>query len=156
MQPAQHGNIVATGTLPSYEFVSARHGVETVHRVKVTGPISLKRRLPLYDATLALTVSSTYFCILDNSGGHENDFPYADIVVFEQKLIDAGIDCFFGATITDDLAYPKIIELVNVSMSARKIGGEVMATEDPETAERFIAEKLLQVANAGNGPGLRD
>lgn len=122
----------------------------------MTGPIGLKRRLPLYDATLAVNASSTYFCILDNSGGHENDFPYADIVIFEQKLIDAHIDCFYGVTITEDVAYPKIVELVNVSMSARKIGGEVMATGDPVEAEQFIAEKLRLVAEVGSGRGVRD
>lgn len=156
MLSALHRDIVTTGKLPSYEFVSIRYGSEIVHRITVTGPISMKRRLPLYDATLAVNTSSTYFCILDNSGGHENDFTYSDMMLIEQKFIDAGIDCCFGATITDDVAYPKIVELVNLSMSAMKIGGKVMATGDTAEAEQFIVEKLRLEAEVASAPGVGD
>jgi len=151
MQPSHDGEIVATGTLPGYEYVSIRHGAEVIHRIKVTGRITLKQRLPLYDATLAINPSSTYLCILDNSGDHENDLTFADMQVLDQQLVDARIGCFYGATITADRGYPMIIDLANASMSAMNIKGEVMSTDDPEVAERFLAERMRLLSDEPSG-----
>ncbi len=146
MIPAKEQEIVARETLPSYELVSVRHGDEVVHRITVTGPISLERRLPLYEATLAINRSSNYFCILDNSGGHENDLSFRDMQLLDQKLLDGGIRCFYGATITDDKAYAQIVELASATMSALKLTGKILSTGDRATAEQFIAEKLRATA----------
>lgn len=151
MLPEQGQQIVTTGTLPSYEFVTIQFGVEVVHKITVTGPINLKQRLPLYDATLAVNPSSTFFCILDNSSGYENNLSFADIQVLDQRLVDAGIDCFYGATITADVAYPGIVELASANMFVENIRGEVLATSDRDTADRFIAEKLRLVVRATGG-----
>lgn len=146
MLPEQSHEIVATGTMPNYEFVTVRCGAEVVHKITVTGPISLNQRLPLYEATLATNPSSTYFCILDNSSGHENNLSFGDIQVLDRKLLDAGIISFYGATITEDAAYPGIVQLANVNMTVANLQGEVLAAGDMDEAERFIAEKLRLVA----------
>jgi len=150
MLPAQHRDVMAAQTLPSFEFVSVRHGTEVVPRIVATGPIFLKQRLPVYEATLAVNPSSTYFCILDNSAGHENNLSFADILLLTQKLLDGVIECIYGATVTADPGYPAFVDLMSANHSARNMKGELLATNDLETAEAFIAEKLRLVA-AGEG-----
>ncbi len=130
--------------IPSYEFVSVPVGPEVVHRIRVTGPIDLARRLPLYDATLAVNPSSRYFCVLDNRGGFENNLTYADIKRLDEKLVEAGIACFYGATVTVDRGYQQIVDIANVNIGVAGLRGELLSTSDMETAEQFIADKLRQ------------
>jgi len=152
MLPSQGRNIVATGTFPSLQFVSTQYGAEVVHRITATGPITLKHRLPVYEATLAATPSSNYCCILDNGAGHENDLSFSDLQVLARILVDASIACYYGATITDDVAYPRIVDLASVYMSTTNIRGEILSTADPQAAERFIVEKLRLMAATTGGP----
>jgi len=136
------GVVVASGRLPSYVYVSTKYGSEILHRIKVTGRIDLEKRLPLYRATLAINETSNYFCILDNRDRHENAFSYADIQELDQVLIDAGIDHFYGATISNDPDYPKLVKLANDSASTTPMETELMATADPAEAEAFVMGKL--------------
>lgn len=136
------GTIVASGKIPSFEYVTTKYMEEVVHRIKVTGRIDLETRLPLYHATLAANSSCNYFCILDNSGGYENVFSYPDIVVLDNLLIESGIEYFCGATITIDPAYPDLVKLANYNAKATKLQGDLMATFDPDEAEIFIQEKI--------------
>ncbi len=149
MVPAPDNEIVARGTLPSYEFVTVRHGAEVVHWITATGPIALRQRLPLYAATLAANPSSNYFCILDNRGGHENDLSFSDIAILNQILADGGIDCIYGATVTHDRGYPQFVDLMSENLKARDIRGELLSTGDMQAAEDFIADKLRLVAGGG-------
>lgn len=148
------GPTIASGSLPSYSFHSVRCGVEVLHRITVTGPINLARRLPLYDATLAVNPSTSYFCILDNRGGFDNDLGYADMKVLDQRLVEAGIRTFYGVTVTSDAVYDRIVEIANVNMRVTGLEGKVHVTNDMDDAERFIAEMLRAsgaVPNAGQG-----
>lgn len=132
------GPIIASGIFPSFKFSSIQYGKEVVHKIKVTGPIDLEKRLPLYHKTLAVNPSDKYFCILDNSEEYENNFSYPDIVALDNLLIAAGIRCFYGATITKDPAYSNLVKLANHNAKASKLEGELLATGDPAEAERFI------------------
>lgn len=138
--------VTAEGTrvIPSYQFSSVRAGSEIVHRIRVTGPIDLERRLPLYAATLAANPSSRYFCILDNREGFENDLSFADIKQLDQLLVDAGIECVYGATVTSDKVYQQIVEIANVNVGVAGLRGELVSATDMQVAEQFIADKLRQ------------
>ncbi len=144
MPTEEVASVEGTRVIPSYEFVSVRVGSEVVHRIRVTGPINLERRLPLYAATLAVNPSSRYFCILDNREGFENDLTYADIKQLDQLLVDAGIECFYGVTVTSDKAYQQIVEIANVNVGVVGLGGELLSVTDMQVAEEFIADKLQQ------------
>jgi hypothetical protein len=146
------GDIVASGVVPSYEFVTYGYGSEVLHRIKVTGPIDLSRRLPLYRETLAVNPSRSFFCIVDNSGGHENDMTFSDIVVLDDLLIEAGIEFFYGATVTRDQAYSNIVKLANMNVQKIDLDGELLATSDPDEAEKFIMEKLNSARAGGSVP----
>lgn len=136
------GIVVASGQLPSFEFQSIAYGDEILHRVRVTGKIDLQRRLPIYHRTLAVNRTCNYFCILDNSDGHENALSLSDIVLLDEILIEGGIETFYGVTITRDPGYSGIVRLANCSAEASGLKVELMATDDPAKAEHFIREKL--------------
>jgi hypothetical protein len=140
------GTIIASGTLPCFEYVSIRHAEELLHRIKITGAIDLEKRLPLYHRTLDLNPSSNYFCILDNSGGHENKISYKDIQILDDILVAAGIRRFYGATITTDHAYANLVKLAKYNARISKLEGDLLATHDPAAAESFIMEKMTSVA----------
>lgn len=136
------GTVVASGSLPSFDYISTKYGREIVHRVKITGPIDLEARLPLYHATLAVNETSSYFCILDNTAGHENNFGYSDIILLDNVLIEAGIDHFYGATVTTDRDYEKLVKLANDSAEVTPMETHLLATRDVAEAEAFVMEKL--------------
>lgn len=137
--------VIASGQLPSCEFQSIAHGDEILHRIRVTGKIDLERRLPLYHRTLAVNRTSNYFCILDNSGGHENVLSYPDMVILDEILVEGGIRTFYGVTVTHDSSYSGIVKLASYSAEASRLQTELVATNDPAEAERFIQEKLASL-----------
>jgi hypothetical protein len=136
------GTVVASGSLPGFDYTSTRYGREIVHRIKITGPIDLETRLPLYHATLAVNETNNYFCILDNTAGHENNFSYSDIVLLDELLIESGIDHFYGATVTTDPDYVKLVKLANDSAKATPMKTQLLASRDVAEAEAFVMEKL--------------
>ena len=139
------GKVVASGRLPSYDYQSVEYAGEIVHRITVKGPIDLEHRLPLYQETLAINQTSNYFCILDNSDGHENTLSRSDMVLLDSILVEGGIKNFYGVTITTDPSYAGIVKLAGYSAEASRLNAEMLATPDPAEAERFILEKLETV-----------
>ena len=146
MRLFEHRDIVTSGSHPGFDFVTARHGGEVVHRVTVTGPFNLRRRIRMYEETLKANQSSRYFCILDNSAGHENEFAYDDIQMLAEWLVKEGLTAFYGVTITSDPGYPNLVQIVTAVLQILELGGTVTTTSDPELAEAFIREKLTLVA----------
>ena len=59
-------------------------------------------------------------------------------------LVDAGIECFYGVTVTSDKAYQQIVEIANVNVGVVGLGGELLSVTDMQVAEEFIADKLRQ------------
>jgi len=141
-----YGTILASGKFPGFEFISIKFADEVVHKITVTDKIDLEKRLPLYRETLAINPSNKYFCILDNSDGHENVFSYPDIVILDNLLIEAGIKYFYGATITSDPAYQKLVKLATHNARMSKLEGDLLATADPAEAEKFITDKINSLA----------
>ncbi len=145
--------MVASGSHPGFDFVTARHGAEVVHRVTVTGPFNLRRRIRMYEETLKANSSAHYFCILDNSAKHENEFAYDDIQMLAEWLSREGVTDIYGVTITNDPGYSKLVQIVTAVLQIVDIGGTVMTTSDPVEAEAFIQEKLALVAARGARTG---
>ena len=142
MKHIVRNEVVASGSMQSYDFKSVRCRGEVVHLLTVTGPLNLKHRLPLYHATLAANPTSDYFCILDNRKEFENAFSYSDIKVLNQVLHSGGVRTVHGATITSDAGYPKLIEVANQSMISQGIKGYLLSTAFPEEAEQFILDRV--------------
>ena len=138
MQQDEFQQIVASGELTSAFFRTERLGQEVLHRITVTGPINLKLRIPVYEATLAANPSPNYFCILDNRAGFENVFSYEDIRYLANLLIEAGIRRLYAATVTCDQEYAKLVELANVVVATSLLEGELLATGEIGKAEAFI------------------
>ncbi len=146
MQHTENREIVASGSHPGFDFVTTRHGAEVVHRVTVTGPFNLRRRIRMYEETLKANTSFRYFCILDNSAEHENEFAYDDIQMLADWLSGEGLKAFYGVTITSDPGYPNLVQIVTAVLQILELGGTVVTTGDPEAAEAFIREKLALVS----------
>lgn len=151
MRPIEMREVVATGELKGYRFRTERWGMEVLHRITVTGPINLQRRIPLYEATLAANPSANYFCIVDNRAGFENAFSFEDIRYLAEVLKDGGISHLHGVTITDDQEYAKIVELANITVAISSLQGELRSTHDVAEAEAFIQDRLA-VFTAGRTP----
>lgn len=145
MQQFENNEIVTSGSHPSFDFVTVRHGADVVHRVTVTGPFDLRRRIVMYEETLKVTPNSRYFCILDNSAEHENDFAYDDIQKLAEWLREEGLTSVYGVTITNDPGYPNMVQIVTAVLHIVELGGTVITTSDPEEAEAFIRENLALV-----------
>lgn len=135
---------IASGSVPSFDYETFRVGREFLHRVRITGPVTVAERIPLYRLTLDLTKSAAYFCILDNSGRHENTLTHADMQLLDRMVLDAGITEFYGATVTFDPTYPRIVKLAQLTTEIVGLTGELIATDDPAEAERFIFAKIDQ------------
>lgn len=134
--------LVGQGRIPGYDFVSYRHGPHVLHRIQVVGPISRAERIPLYRRTLALTDTGSYFCILDNSAGHENDFTFDDMKFFGELLRKAGIVAFYGATVTPDMGYAAVVSLASMIVEYSGMEGELISTSSMAEAEAFIFDKM--------------
>jgi hypothetical protein len=135
---------IASGSVPGCEYETYRHGQEFLHRVKITGPVTVTERIPLYRLTLDQTDSTAYFCILDNSGRYDNSLTHADMQLLDRMAINAGISHFYGATVTFDPTYPRIVKLARLNAEIAGLTGELLATGDPTEAEHFILTKIEQ------------
>ncbi len=140
---------MASGSLPSYDFVSCRHRGEVVHIMTATGPLNLARRIDVYRATLSANPTSDYFCILDNSGGFENDFNISDIRFLDQMLLEAGVRTVHGVTVTRDAGYPKLLELLRQVMPSQGLVADVRLASSLAEAEHLLAE-MVDLAKDGN------
>lgn len=142
------GSAVAQGSSKSYDFSTFEIDGFRVHDITVTGPINLSTRTPLYVETLKFSVPPHYFCIVDNTQGFENNFTYDDIMQLDRLLFDHGIRFFFGATITRDSGYNKMVKLAQENMGEIGMGGTVIEVPDRASAETFIFSKIDEVATA--------
>jgi hypothetical protein len=142
-------SLIAPGTLPKFRYEAHAFVAERLHRIEVTGPISLVERGALYEQTLALTETHRYFCVLNNMGRHENKFSLDDMRYLDSIMIDSGITEFYGVTISHDPAYTGIVELASASAQSLALKNDLWTTPDPIEAELFIMRQLAQ-AQAGN------
>lgn len=142
MRQLERADIVASGSLPSYDFVSTRHRGEVVHVMTATGPLDLARRIDVYRATLSANPTSSYFCILDNSAGFENDFSISDIRFLDRMLLEAGIRIVHGVTVTRDAGYPKLLELLRHVMPTEGLVADVHLATSLAEAEHLLAEMV--------------
>lgn len=135
---------IASGSVPGFDYETFRYGQEFLHRVRITGPVTVTERIPVYRQTLDLTESSAYFCILDNSGRYANTLTHEDMQLLDRMVLDAGITEFYGATVTFDPTYPHIVQLAQLNTEIIGLAGELLATEDMTEAEQFIFSKIDQ------------
>ncbi|MEH6547166.1 MAG: hypothetical protein V7701_12085 [Sneathiella sp.] len=119
-------------------------GDTVLHRIKVLGPLGREERIPIYEETLKLNKSPHYFCIVDNSQGHENNLSYDDMLFFSKMLTKGGITHFFNAVVTNDYRYADIIKLTGAVSKLAGITSETVSASDPEQAEAFILEKIKE------------
>lgn len=122
-----------------------------VHDVVITGPINLTTRIPLYHETLRLAVAPHFFCIVDNSAGFENNITYDDIQLLDGILWEHGIRTFYGATITKDAGYSKIVKLAQANMEHVGLDGALIEVRRRTAAENFIRDRIAEeAARRGN------
>ncbi len=134
--------MIASGSFPNCDFETHSYGREVLHRIKIKGRFSLKERILLYQETLKHNSSSSYFCIIDNSDKHENVLGYDDIIYIDNLILKAGINRFYGVTITQDNEYSRIVSLANEYADISNIAGKMFATDTPQEAEDFIFSKI--------------
>jgi len=143
--------VVFRGAVESYTFATYRVNGFHLHEIEVVGPIDLRVRIPLYHETLRHSLPPYYFCIIDNSAGHENTVTFDDIRVLDNILIEYGIEYYYGAVITRDLGYPNIIKLAQENLDSVGIESQLVQVQDRLAAEAFINEKLAEAAALRDG-----
>jgi|GEM_PF-1789909 len=140
------GVLVTQGTVESYAYgIYERSGFRFSY-TRVVGPIDLQTRIQLYRAILPHTIAPNYFGILDNSAGYENDFSLDAIKLLDGMLVDHGIRTYFGATITKDQGYSKIVKLAQTNMDTVGLDGALIRVRDRAAALDFIHEKIAEAA----------
>lgn len=142
------GKLVVAGSVESYEFRIYERSGFRFNDTKVVGPITLRTRLALYRETLPYVVTGNYFGMLDNSEGFENDFPYEAIRQLDEFLIGSGLKTYYGATVTKDGGYSKIIKLAQTNMETIGLDGLVVKVPDRVAAQNFIFSKIDEFAAA--------
>lgn len=139
-------SLVAEGSVESYAFrIFERAGFRFSY-TQVVGPINLNTRVQLYRQTLPFVVAGTYFGILDNSEGFENDFCLEAIQFLDTILINRGVRKYFGATITSDGGYSKIVKLAQTNMETVGLEGAVITVPNSAAALDFILGKIDAIA----------
>jgi hypothetical protein len=133
---------VASGSFPNIRFETKEYGGEFLHIVTQGGSLVREDRAPVYEETLALNTSDSYFCILDNRKGKESVLSMADMSVFGDMLISQGIKRFVYAVVTTDPAYDKIIKLIKAISMTKDLEVEAITTPDFATAEKFVFVRM--------------
>ncbi len=142
------GTLVTQGSDESYEYgIYERLGFRFSY-TRVTGPINLDTRIQLYRAILPHAIAPAYFGVLDNSAGFENDFSLSAIKLLDGMLLDRGIRVYFGATITKDRGYSKIVKLAQTNMETVGLDGALIRVGDRASALDFIHGKIAEAAAA--------
>lgn len=130
------------------ELETHASGDTLLHRIKVLGPLGRAERIPLYEETLKLNKSSHYFCIVDNSQGHENTLSYDDMLFFSKMLTEGGVTHFFNAVITHDDRYADIIKLTSAVSKMADITSETVTASNLQQAEAFIFGKIKETVGS--------
>lgn len=136
--------LIATHQLPGYTVSTFQRGTERLHRVQVTGPISINERINLYVKILSTMASNNFYCIVDNSTGYENNFSYQDMKLLDDMLIEYGVKNFYGATITPDRHYHILVDVANQHANNIGLNCELISTDNHEEAEKFIDKHIQQ------------
>lgn len=139
-------NVVFQGAVESYTFTTVRVKGFHLHEIEVVGPIDLRVRIPLYHETLRHSLAPYYFCIIDNSAGHENSVTFDDIKRLDRILIDHGIEHYYGAVITKDQGYQNIIKLAQENLASVGIKSQLVQVKKRAAADVFIREKIDEAA----------
>lgn len=131
------------------EIETQAAGEEMFHRIKVLAPLGRAERIPIYEETLKLNKSAHYFCIVDNSQGHENTLSYDDMLFFSKILTKGGITHFYNAVVTNDHRYADIVKLTGAVSKIAGITSQTVPTTCPEQAEAFIRSKIKEAVSNG-------
>jgi|TARA_R110001606_G_scaffold3642_24_gene16606 hypothetical protein len=133
---------VASGSFANIKYETKESGGEYLHLVTPGSLLDRDDRAPVYEATLNLTKSENYFCILDNRQGKESLLSMADMSYFGDILVERGIKRFFYAVVTYDPAYDNMIKLIKAIAATKDIEINAIATPDFESAEEFILSRM--------------
>ena len=133
---------VASGSFTNIKYETKESGGEYLHLVTPGSLLDRDDRAPVYEATLNLTKSENYFCILDNRLGKENLLSMADMSYFGDTLVERGIKRFFYAIVTHDPSYDNMIKLIKAIAATKNIEVDAMSTPDFEAAEEFILSRM--------------
>lgn len=152
------GTLIEQGTVASYEYNVIELSGFRYNDTKVIGPINLETRFQLYARTLPHVVAGRYFGILDNRAGFENDFSYDAIKQVDRLLVDNGITHYYGATITKDVGYSKLVKLAQTNMESMGLHGDLIRVPSHAMAVTFMLEKIAEAGSeldsAGDTPHL--
>ena len=133
---------VGSGEARNFEFTTWLCSGNYFHYTKITGPVGLRDRIELYKLILGLNASDSCYCILDNSGDHENSLSFDDMNVLDKMLVDAGIKKFFGVTVTIDFAYKTLVKLARTNATLHGLDTELYATNSHQEAEDLLCSQF--------------
>lgn len=140
--------VIHRGAMKSYRYTTYLVNGFHFHDIEVVGPIDLETRIPLYRATARHSLPPHYFCIIDNSAGHENIVTLDDLKQLDEILSNAGIRFYYGASITIDPGYHGIVNLAHENLQSLGIKNELIQTYNRGAAEAFIKAKIDAAAAA--------
>ncbi len=136
------GCIVSSGTTPNIDWETTEFSGQFLHRIKITGPIGLEERIPVYRATLDISKPKDYFALVDNRDGHEDTMSYPVMLQLCELFIEAGVKNICTAIITSNERYKDITKLSSAVASLKGLQFENTTTADYAEAEKFILDRI--------------
>ncbi|MAL78132.1 MAG: hypothetical protein CMN55_03300 [Sneathiella sp.] len=137
---------VGSGEYENISFETREYKGEYLHIITPAGALTREDRLPVYQATLDLTRSDSYLCLLDNRKGQELSLTGEDIVYFADILADHGIRRVIYAVVTNDPGYGNIIKLIRAIAETKNIAMHAMSTTKFDEAEEFFLAEIEKLA----------
>ncbi|WP_340149340.1 hypothetical protein [uncultured Sneathiella sp.] len=139
-----NGCIVSSGTTPNIDWETSGFSGQFLHRIKITGPIGLEERLPVYRATLDISKSKDYFALVDNRDGHEDTMSYPVMLRLCELFLEAGVKNICTAIVTSNERYKDITKLSSAVATLKNLRFENTTTADFAEAEKFILSRLRE------------
>ncbi len=141
------GRKISSGAFANISYETLECYVEHVNFMTATGPISREHRIPVYRQTLQGNPSSSYFAILDNRRGYEDEFSYDDMLILSDITLKAGIRRIVSVSVTSESAYLNIVKLSQAVAHTKDIELDSMTTHCMDKAKNFILFRIQGIAN---------
>ncbi|MEX0583068.1 MAG: hypothetical protein WD185_05310 [Sneathiella sp.] len=140
------GKIISSGTSSNIDWETREISGELLHCIKITGPIGLEERIPVYWATLEINRTKNYFALVDHRHGYEDTMSYEDMLYLCDLLIEAGVTRVHTAIVIAYQGYKNIIKLSGAVGMMKNLEVENKTTTEYSEAEAFILSRIEEAS----------
>jgi hypothetical protein len=142
------GRKISSGVFANISYETREFCGEYINLMTALGPISREHRVPVYRRSLKINPTSSYFAILDNRSGHEDELSYDDMMLLGDYIIDAGITRVVTASVTNEAGYSNIVKLASAMADARNVEMDATVTTCLDEAKSFVLSRVSGAATS--------